>query len=256
MTIFSTFNDKQYQFSGKGLIKSVRKNLPFAGIVTYIDFIDASFSDEWVTPIRTATLMNVKKVFEANQDVIHKSFGGNADRVSGDEFWNKRWFGWFKKVAMAHHAICIKNFGEEFGGYLIFVDSDIRIKKPFGEDTLRSLMGGKPIGFMKGDRPAIDSGFIVIDTNSLKPQKFYGYFMDLFLSGNFKTHTRWDDGYLMTKLAEACPEEWFHDFAEGKSANKHTNSNGHATNNQIIPFSELSEYIEHDKGIHIRNNIL
>ena len=256
MTIFSTFNDKQYQFSGKGLIKSVRKNLPFAGIVTYIDFIDASFSDEWVTPIRTATLMNVKKVFEANQDVIHKSFGGNADRVSGDEFWNKRWFGWFKKVAMAHHAICIKNFGEEFGGYLIFVDSDIRIKKPFGEDTLRSLMGGKPIGFVKGDRPAIDSGFIVIDTNSLKPQKFYGYFMDLFLSGNFKTHTRWDDGYLMTKLAEACPEEWFHDFAEGKSANKYTNSNGHATNNQIIPFSELSEYIEHDKGIHIRNNIL
>ena len=79
--------------------------------------------------------------------------------------------------------------------------------------------------------------------------------MDLFLSGNFKTHTRWDDGYLMTKLVEACPQEWFHDLAEGQDPKKYTNSNGHVTENQIIPFSEVKDYIEHDKGIHIRNNI-
>jgi len=38
--------------------------------------------------------------------------------------------------------------------------------------------------------------------------------------------------------------------------NEYTNSNVHSTVNQIIPFSEMSEYIEHDKGIHIRKNVV
>tara|TARA_Y100001938_G_scaffold149699_1_gene237519 strand:+ start:1449 stop:2228 length:780 start_codon:yes stop_codon:yes gene_type:complete len=259
MTIFTTFNDRMYHATGKNLLSSIKTHLPAAGVVIYEELSHregAKLVDRWNTAISINSLQNFKDVFEANKDVIPKSHGGEADEVVGDKFWNKRWFGWFKKVVMAHHAICVSDMMEQFGGYFIFVDSDIRFKKGFGDTDLRKLMNNKPIGFFKGDRPEIDSGFVAVDTYSLKPRKFYGYFMDLFLSGNFRNHPRWDDIYLMTRLVENCPQEWFHDFAQGKQMSEYTNSNGHSTVNQIIPFSEMSEYIEHDKGIHVRHNIL
>jgi hypothetical protein len=259
MTIFTTFNDRMYYATGKSLLSSIKTHLPASGVVIYEELSDGRASeivDRWNTAITIKTLTSFKEVFEANKDVIPRAFGGEADKVAGDKFWNYRWFGWFRKVVMAHHATCVSDMMEQFGGYFIFIDSDIRFKKGFGDDVLRKLMRGKPIGFFKGDRPEIDSGFIAVDTNSLKPRKFYGYFMDLFLSGRFREYPRWDDIYLMTRLVEQCPQEWFHDFAEGQKMNEYTNSNGHSTVNQIIPFSEMSEYIEHDKGIHIRKNVI
>ena len=258
MNVFTTFNDKMFLATGKGLIKSVRKNLPAAGIVVYEEFYSnkgSELCDPWCHLFSINSLKTVKQVFSNNKDIITKNYGGQAQQPLKDKFWNARWFGWFKKVAMAHHALCVKDFTLDFGGFFVFADSDIRIKQGFGDDTLRKLMKGRPIGFFKGDRTEIDSGFIVVESGRSEVEKFYNYFMDLYLSGNFREQPRWDDIWLMTRLVEACPKEWFHDFAEGQVANKHTNSNGHTTVNQIIPFSEMSEYIEHDKGLHVRNNI-
>ena len=259
MTIFTTFNDKMYLATGKDLLQSIRETLPAAGVILYEEFNSVK-ATELCTPwcntlISIKSLKSVKEVLRNNKDIIPKAYRGDSSGAVGDKFWNYRWFGWFKKVAMAHHALCVKDFTTDFGGYFIFVDSDIRFKKGFGDDTIRKLMNGRPIGFFKGNRAEIDSGFIAIDSCSIQPEKFYNYFMNLFLSGSFRDEPRWDDIWLMTRLVEVCPKEWFHDFAEGQVANKHTNSNGHTTVNQIIPFSEMSEYIEHDKGLHVRNNI-
>ena len=80
--------------------------------------------------------------------------------------------------------------------------------------------------------------------------------MDMFINGSFRKLERWDDGYVLTKLVEKCPNKWFCDFAEGVEEQKYKNSNGHETVKQVIPFTEWKDYIEHDKGIHIRNKIL
>ena len=258
MKIITTFNDRIYSFSGRRLLKQLDEVVPLAEKVIYEDFHHSITNKRGIETengriINLSSLKTYREVLTANQDVILKSCGGSADSVAGDAFWNSRWFGWFCKVAAMHHAVCIDD--KNLGHYLVFVDADIRFIKPLNDSILDELTKGRPITFVKGNRPAIDSGFFVVDMSSPKPEKFYGYFMDLFLSGNFKTHTRWDDGYLMTKLVEACPQEWFHDLAEGQDPKKYTNSNGHVTENQIIPFSEVKDYIEHDKGIHIRNNI-
>jgi hypothetical protein len=258
MKIITTFNDRIYSFSGRRLLKQLDEVVPLAEKVIYEDFHHSITNKRGIETengrtINLSGLKTYREVLTANQDVILKSCGGSADSVAGDAFWNSRWFGWFCKVAAMHHAVCIDD--KNLGHYLVFVDADIRFIKPLNDSILDELTKGRPITFVKGNRPAIDSGFFVVDMSSPKPEKFYGYFMDLFLSGNFKTHTRWDDGYLMTKLVEACPQEWFHDLAEGQEPKKYTNSNGHVTENQIIPFSEVKDYIEHDKGIHIRNNI-
>ena len=257
MTIFTTFNDKMYLATGKELIKSVKKYLPNAKIVVYEELSEdirrevASQVDELVS---IKSLPSFRLVFNNNKDVITKDFGGNADKPVGDKFWIHRWFGWFRKVAMAHHAIC--ETPEKRTGRLIFVDSDIRFKKGFNDYHLTSIADGKPIAFLKGDRNEVESGFISIDGDSPKPQKFYSYFINLFLSGDFRKHPRWDDIWLMTHVIKHCPSEWFHDFAEGSSAGDYTNSNGHKTGGQIMPFSELSECVEHDKGFHVRNGTI
>ena len=134
MTIFTTFNDKMYLATGKELIKSVKKHLPNAKIVVYEELSEdvrrevASQVDELVS---IKSLPSFRLVFNNNKDVITKDFGGNADKPVGDKFWNHRWFGWFRKVAMAHHAIC--ETPEKRTGRLIFVDSDIRFKKGFND---------------------------------------------------------------------------------------------------------------------------
>lgn len=257
MKIITTFNDRIYSFSGRQLLKQLDEVIPMAEKLIYEDFTAGISANHIKTEngrvIRLNHLKTYKEVLAANQDVILKSCGGSADSVAGDVFWNSRWFGWFCKVAAMHHAVCIDD--KNLGHYLVFVDADIRFIKPLNDSILDELTKGRPITFVKGKRDTVESGFMIIDNASRKPEKFWKWFMDLYVSGRFREFERWDDIFLMTKLIEECPQEWFHDLAEGQEPKKYTNSNGHVTENQIIPFSEVKDYIEHDKGIHIRNNI-
>jgi len=247
MTIFTTFNKDIYDFSGKHLIESIKNHAPTTKIIAYKEFDE----DINVESVDIRAIPALQQVINDNLDIIHESFGGHATEFNKEAFWNTRWPGWFRKVVMAHHAI----YNNQHENYLIFVDSDIRFKKQITTDVLRDLMNDKPIGIIQGYRPQVESGIIVLDAQHNASRKFYTYFMNCFLSGNFRSYKRWDDIYVMTKIINSCPPAWFHDFAKNQQPQKHTNSNGHTTNNQIIPFSELQQYIEHDKGIHVRNNI-
>jgi hypothetical protein len=247
MIIFTTFNKKIYEFSGAALIKSINEKMPEAKIIAYKEFKE----DIGVQSVDINKLKTLNKVIRDNIDIVHESFGGNAKKIENQPFWNTRWPGWFRKIVMAHHATCTKNYND----MLLFIDSDVRFKKEINENVLRDLMDGAAIGIIKGDREAIESGFIAVDGTNPLSKEFYNTFMDCFLFGQFKSYKRWDDGYVMTKIVEKLPSDWVHDFAEGKTAKKYTNSNGHTTNNQIVPFSEIAPYIEHDKGLHLKNNI-
>ena len=255
MTIITTFNDKLYNFSGKGLLKSIQKHLPNEKVIIYEELNDIKNAGEIILPeyelININSLNKLKEMLELQHDVIPPKFGGSATKTYGCKFWNKRWFGWFMKVLMAHDAICNKNLD----GFVVFVDSDIRFMKNFNDDILARLTNKKPISFFKGTRAAIESGLVVVDANHEESVKFYERYMNFFLSGDFKKLDRWDDGYVMTQLIyfrdghKVQPEECFNDFAQGKNTTHHTNSNEWKTN-QIINSTERDEYVEHDKGMH------
>tara|TARA_Y100000592_G_scaffold45392_1_gene72039 strand:+ start:4680 stop:5453 length:774 start_codon:yes stop_codon:yes gene_type:complete len=257
MRILSTFNDKIYSFSGKGMLETVNTFLPEANILIYEEL-------EEQTPdfpcYKIKDVPEFANVFEANKEVISKAYGGlgvgfpdDIKLAKGSTWWNYRWFGWFRKVVMNYHAVCVSNFDDEF---LIFVDSDIRFTKSFDDEFLRRVTNGKPISFFRGNRPAIDSGLVVVNNKSKKPMKFYKWFMEMFTDGSFRKLNRWDDGYVLTKLVERCPEKWFCDFAKNQNPIKHKNSNGQETGGQVIPLTAWGDYVEHDKGIHIRNKVL
>jgi hypothetical protein len=243
MIIFTTFNKKIYEFSGRDLISSIKEKMPKTKIVAYKEFNE----DIGVKSVDISKIKTLNKVIRENLDIIHESFGGKSQ---DNDFWNKRWPGWLRKVVMAHHAVCTKNYND----MLVFVDSDIRFEKQIKENELRDLMQGAAIGILQGNREAIESGIIAVDATKPEAKDFYQQFMDCFLSGQFRSYKRWDDGYVMTKIKEKNLKT-IHDFAQNKKAQKFTNSNGYTTNQQILPFSELAIYVEHDKGLHLKNNI-
>ena len=228
MKIISTFNDKLYEFSGKEMIRSARAKVPDAEIIIYQELNQNTLDLETVD---VDSLPEVKKVLEENADVISTPFGGLADKDKMT-MWNARWFGWFKKIAMGYHATCVK----QYKGYLLFVDSDIRFLSHFDERFIDTATLGK--------------------ADDLIVQDFYKYYIELFLSKKFRDFPRWDDSYAFEQSMRNFDQKHFCDLAAGHLSNKHTNSNGHTTNAQIIAFTEWDEYIEHDKGIHWRNNLV
>ena len=258
MRILSTLNDKFYDFSGKHMIQSVRDLLPKANLSVYEEF-----SQKRDIGCETYDLLQIpeyKQVFESNKEVISKAYGGlgvgfpdDIKLAKGSAWWNYRWFGWFRKVLMGYHATCVNRFDDD---YLMFVDSDIRFTKTFDDEFIKKVTNGKPISFFKGRRAAVETGLIVLDNRSPKSSKFYKWFMQMFIDGSFKKLERWDDSWTFTKMVERCPKKWFCDFAENQNPIKHKNSNGQETGGQIIPVTVWGDYVEHDKGMHIRNKVL
>ena len=248
MKICSTFNRKLYKFSGRGMIQSVQDKLPNAEVVIYDEQIGEKFNFKTVN---VNDLPEVKRVFEENKEVITKPFGGLADGKNMG-MWNNRWFGWFKKVAMGYHAVCV----EEYKGYLLFIDSDIRFLKGFDEDFLNKTTNGKAVSYFRGDRPIAETSFIVANADLEITKEFYNYYMNLFLSKDFRSFPRWDDSYTFEQAMLGFDQKSFCDLAAGCANSKFTDTNGHTTGSEIIAFTEWGKYVEHDKGIHWRNRVV
>ena len=243
MTIITTFNDKLYNFSGKGLLKSIQKHLPNEKVIIYEELNDIKNAGEIILPeyelINIKSLNKLKEMLELQNDVIPPKFGGSATKTYGCKFWNKRWFGWFMKVLMAHDAICNKNLD----GFVVFVDSDIRFMKNFNDDILARLTNKKPISFFKGTRAAIESGLVVVDANHEESVKFYERYMNFFLSGDFKKLDRWDDGYVFRKIWEEHPEIPSKDVVGPHPLKPFSH---------VVRYGMFAKYLEHDKGSHTR----
>jgi hypothetical protein len=249
MKIFSTFNDKLYEYSGKALLKSLETNMPGVEVIAYHE-LDNDI--QGIKGVKVCDIPEFKAVFEANKEVITEHFGGTGVDIPGDKAWNIRWFGWFRKIAMAYHAICVEKYSE----YLVFSDCDNRFLRPFDDDFLKRVTKGRPIGFFRGSRPVLEAGIIVVDNKNPNASIFYREFMNLFLTKEFRKLSRWDDCAVLEHTMTKFPKEWFCDLAEGKVATLHTNSNGYTTGGQIIAATEWGNYVEHDKGVHWKNKVV
>ena len=115
------------------MLETVNSFLPEANVFVYEE-LENQHVDFPSCKIRE--IPEFVKVFEANKEYISAPYGGNAMETVGDKFWNLRWFGWFRKVVMNYHAVCVNNFDDEF---LVFVDSDIRFTKSFDDEFLRKV---------------------------------------------------------------------------------------------------------------------
>ncbi len=261
MKIFSTFNDKIYHSSGRDLIFSLKGAGMIDSFIGYYEFSDKENVKTLLKLAPNSRNLNssicgeiITNIFNKNKHIIPQKHGGTAPQEICDDFWNRRWFSWFKKIAMAYDALWRED--ADAGEIYLFLDSDIRVIKPFNQLQLKKLMNGADIGILKGNREAVEAGVIAVDARMLMASNFYEKLLRLFSSGAFQNMKRWDDGYVFAKLMKGEGLCKFHDFAKEKKQKKFTNSNGHETNNQILPFSELGEFFEHDKGKHVRESII
>ena len=240
MRIITTYNQEIYKLSGHRLVKGVEEHLPDAQLEVY--------EEE-----RVRALPEYAKVLEANKDIILISEGGEAEELSEKNIpmpdgwpFNARWFNWFKKIIVLHD--CIKR--NKYKGYSILFGADVRILKPFTDELLHK-MSDKAVGLMLGNRQIAETDFVAINENHPDVEIFFDALMYFYTSGEFRKHERWDDSYAITFIKNKMPH-LVEDLAAGATAKQHTNSNGHTTSAQIIPFTEWGEYIEHDKGSYWR----
>ena len=260
MKIISTLNDRLYEFSGKTMINSASNFMPNAEIQIYTEFENEQYLKELesmgVKSVDVRLIPQRDIVFEKNKDIISKQYGGEAlpEDKKVHTMWNIRWFGWFHKVLACHHAVT----QEDYDGWIVFADSDIRFRKGFDSSFLDRITEGKTIGFFKGHRKVAETGLICIDCRKDFSKLFYDFFMDIFISGDFRKLKRWDDSETFTATVNNMPDftnpkENLCDMAEGvRPPNTWTNSNGHCTSGQVMSGTKWNEYLEHDKGIHAR----
>ena len=95
MKIISTFNDDLYEIFAKELIKSTLTHLPDAELIVYEE-LERNKLDPCIKTVKVRALPIVNQVYQANKDII----GVPAVQGRLTYGWNKRWFGWFMKVAM------------------------------------------------------------------------------------------------------------------------------------------------------------
>ena len=74
MTIFTTFNNKMYQFSGKKLLQDIKDNFPVANIVIYEELNSQEAACElheaMTTVINVKSIKEFGQVFRENKDII------------------------------------------------------------------------------------------------------------------------------------------------------------------------------------------
>lgn len=240
LRIITTFNQKMYEASGKELLDSVFEFIPDAQVLAYVDDPVAGDGADFID---LTTLPERAYVLKKFAHLIPETHGGSASELTG---FNQRWFGWFQKI-IAQYDTLLRRPHE---GWTLFLDADVRCIQPIDTRRIDELLDS-PVNFMRGDRKAIESGVIAYKSNDQRTRWFIQHFMSLFLSGQFQSLERWDDGFVMTTCAELF-SDFAHDMAQDADSVEHINSNGHKTSGQILPVTPLGQYFEHDKGKHWR----
>lgn len=238
-----------YQSTGKVMLETTETYLPGAKKIVYGELT----SELEYETVDVCNIQQFKTVFNENKDIITEEFGGTAKEPAGeDKSFNIRWFGWFRKIVMGYHAIC----EEKHDDYVLFIDSDMRFIDTFTDDFIANITQGKPICYFKGTRPVIETGFIVVNGRDPRAREFYETLIGQYLSKEFRSFSRWDDSMGTQMAVKKSPPEWFLDFAANKSVQIHKNANGYVTGGQIICQTPWGKYIEHDKGIHWKLDIV
>lgn len=238
--IITTFNEELYAASGRALLQSISTHLPGVEVLVYEE-LSGTRLDVPTVPI--AGLPEFEAVRDRNRDVIGAAAGSL-------EPYNRRWFGWFRKVVAQHDALVRR----PFTGYTLFLDADVRVMAPFDAELIRAQLR-LPVGMFRGDRESIESGVIFHDGTQPAAAEFARRYMALYLGGAFRRLPVWADNYVMMACAEAMPGV-VQDLAAGCRATRHRNSNGHETGGQILPQTSWGRYLEHDKGLHWRQGLV
>jgi hypothetical protein len=264
LRILTSFNSRLYNASGQTLLRTIREHLGNVTILAYFESRGSSipsasclrrdypeirnYGVELVDLLATESF---RTVFQRGRHLVPVESGGSATGMLGEaahQYWNRRWLAWFSKIAAQFDALTNRPLNPP--GLTLWMDCDMRLIAPFRSDDILNVLTA-PVGIMRGTRVAPETGFIVFDERRTETVETVREIWELFASLRFTELPRWDDGYVYGVFADRLPH-LFQDFAAGRNARTHTNTNGHETVEQILPLTLFGNWLEHDKGLHRR----
>lgn len=243
----TTMNKALYDKYGKSLIETCLANTDSDMLIVYEDSIGLVDSDRVI--YHNVYDDGVLDVWLAeNDDIIPVEYGGsNTDiqfEIATLGQYNYRASKWFRKVLALRAAL--KHYNDYDAVVLIDVDSFF--KKRLNESYVLDCFGDHDVIYHLGEwrksQPdwsgaGVESslvGFRGRDGVSL-----ITLFVNEFLSGDFRRHSRWDDGFVLRKVIEANPSLNTCDVVANKPPY-------HVNPSHVVPIGPLGDYIEHMKG--------
>lgn len=218
ITYFTTFNEKLYHVSGKHLINSFKKytpvdseflifhenvqNLHDESNIKFINMLPCEFYSNW---------------FNEYKHIIPTKFGGLANIEMDKRLqyglsvkWNQKACLWFWKIIAMKYVLQYMHSDTK---YFVFLDSDTEFVNTIDTNFYDKMCFNFPLAFHLGKfRKAIDnkkcagieSGILVFKNNS-DAHFLIQYILDIYISGDFQRFLRWDDGFILRKVAENFP---------------------------------------------------
>jgi len=242
----STFNQKLYECSGKQLVETFTKFVPWGTIfISHED--DIRLPQQNIISYNLHTDKFLQSWLKNNSDIIPQKFGGEAD-ITGEMFTQTKQHGfrrrasmWFRKIANLNQ--CLKYAIKNNYSYIVGLDCDVVFKKTLPLDLLINLIENNDLlGYYGPKRKSIDRGLecgLVMFNLKKKGREFLECIFELYQSGNFKNYLRWDDSYLFAKTIEQKGFR-FKDLAV------------HPTDSRAMDYGPLVKYLIHNKGSHVK----
>jgi hypothetical protein len=183
---------------------------------------------------------------------IPPAYGGTKvdwNEKDPNNSWNYRAAGWFRKLAAINYAL--DNKARPCGltcqyHAIVFLDSDVYFKKCLPNSKLLETFRDKDFFYQLGPNRrrrnlSVESG--IIGAKGDEGCFVLKTWIDYYNTDKWRDYGRWDDGWLLKICLEEHPEFKVHDIVRPHKEIEFSH---------VTRFSELGDYLWHDKGNHTR----
>jgi hypothetical protein len=166
----------------------------------------------------------------------HKKFGCHW------QWMNRNASRWFRKVASLRAAVKHAQSARP-ARHLVWLDADCYFRRALPPDYLARKLEGVALFYFRGHRLGVEAGILGFDLDQ-GGAKFVKALCRQYETKAYLKSERWDDGFQMGVILdrkEYRTRDLVHPTRWGQGRHK---------TNDVIPTTDVSEYLRHEKGRH------
>ena len=219
LSIGTTFNKRIYDSEYQKIFADMRDNYPYINFYVYHEnsFEMSKYNQEIDFSNEERNNLHLFDVFKVNEDWIedflktsplkdcHKmgSRGG-----FDDQYFNRNAIYWFRKIAAVKH--CIEQVDTK---YLLWLGADTYFRTDKGhpnglDEDFFEYVDKFDCSVVKRPDAAIESDVVVFNFEK-NGREIANEWVDYFLSLRTFKETRWDDGYILTRVMEEMEKDGY-----------------------------------------------
>jgi hypothetical protein len=274
----TSFAEDMYNSSGKKLLRSYVNTHQKGDLLVCYENFDFSHEYNTINKIHSYDLGKygfLLQWLEDNKDVIPEYLGGTVKEENNSFIYlpqNRKASRWFRKIAALHYAVyeLNKNISKtDRYDTIIWIDSDCIFERRISHNLIEKAFNNTGAfyhfgGWRKHRDKGVESGFIGFQ------KKNYGFNLldkvfDMYTLQLYRKLPRWEDGYIFRIVFETLynhrvMHNSINNYIRNETVQLYGNDLIPMTSvfymNNIIKFGIFNKYITHNKGIHVREQIM